>query len=326
MLDILECQNCNSSIDFVPITSNFGIYKCRCEEYPYINGILYLKEKNKQLLLKLIKEKKTDLAFKEALFSEKIEKIDGAIKKDNLLKKISRFKTDDFLFYLKIRQLSDSFNVAISLIPNLKRGITLDYGASLGHIDFYLQSHLINNKIVCLDSSFSSLFYNKKYFTKNQIYICHDSEKHLPFKKGIFTNIFSCDTLHYIKNKLALVKEFNRISNQNSVHMHIHCHNSKASNLVAGYPLAKEEYQSLFKNFFVYAENEFLYKNVDVPKAFVLSNKKLSVYNADYLKEYKEVKIKYNVFEKIRYRKLINEECYFLGNKIKKIKIPIRIK
>lgn len=248
-----------------------GILKCDCSEFPVLNGILIFNLNSlNDLVVKLVKNKKIEKAITICLGYDyfktiQVEKTNIILPFPHQLSdiirhflsssaeitvekrlhhlyeqysasKIAFFKLlDNSVFdrYLKHRFSADSF---WSLYPfltiiNEKKTRILDLGCGAGHGSFVLSEYIKPKELYCADKCFHLLCLAKKYFAPKALFICLDFDNALPFKNRTFSSILMSDSLFLVKSRFSLVREIERLLNQDGFSLFLHVHNSLANNL-----------------------------------------------------------------------------------------------
>jgi hypothetical protein len=86
----------------------------------------------------------------------------------------------------------------------------------------------------------------KRYFVPNAQLVCLDAEAPMPFAERAFGGVFCLDGFHYLRSKMALTKELNRITNEQALWLFPHLHNARVENFNPGIPLEPEQYAHCF--------------------------------------------------------------------------------
>jgi len=257
-----------------------GIIKCKCNEFPIIGGILYLKFNSlTPILLSLIKKGKSSDALLLLLrmnFDEVWAVLEfisnashGTLINDFLIRslviwsKISRryylnntlplvkhLSTDSKSFYFKYRFSAESLWSLYPFIPLIRKKsrLILDLCCGMGHASFILSRYIDAENFVCADHTFKNLYLAKNYFIKGAQFLCLDGNYSLPFKDDVFESVFMLDSLHYIKSRYRLATELKRVSDPQGLILLLHLHNSLSHNIGAGYPLSPREWSNLFES------------------------------------------------------------------------------
>lgn len=292
---VFICKFCNSKIKKNPYTD---IYKCKCFEYPSVDGILYL-----------IKNQK---AQKAVGFLEKGNKVFALLTLLDIHPKLSipvlffsktgfwrflGFKISmqiltifgypkSWVNYLLRRNDDLSFNLGKKSVRLLAKGRVLDFGSGVGQLLPFIRSSVGRSEIYALDNSMLSLYISKYFFSDDKtVLVCADATYGLPFATSSLENIIACDCLHDIKNKEPFIKEVIRLVRKTGKLMIIHTINASKTRFKGFYGTPEYVFRNGlksggFKKIFVY-ENSHLFK--------ILSNSKTDLGNlpeSDILKEH----------------------------------------
>lgn len=137
----------------------------------------------------------------------------------------------------------------------------LDFGCGLGHSAFLMKRHAANARMVCADYSFTSMVLAKRFLVPDAQCICLDGNYALPFREHYFDCVFSTDALQYIKSKLGLAKECERVLAPNGTIVLAHLHNKSSTDTVCtGKALTARGYANLFEGMVwrVYPEDKIV--------------------------------------------------------------------
>ena len=103
-------------------------------------------------------------------------------------------------------------------------------------------------EIVSADYNFTNLYQAQRYVIPGRACLCLDAEIPLPFATDSFVIVFCMDAFHYIRSKVALTFEFNRIANDESVILLPHLHNGLSdANPTPGIPLSQSDYRRVLE-------------------------------------------------------------------------------
>ena len=265
-IEKLICPYCQKKIIVhQKISNRSGIVKCGCSFYPVIHNILYLKkdkpakkavyflkkEKNIKALISILDLRKKQLY--PTLLITFLNKFFTALGYQKTIKFLSFFsQTKDWYWYLINREKIPSFYISkISYNLTKRNNICIaDLGCGTGQT--------LSDNTFAVDGSFVNLLLANIFFSKrNNILICCDLEKNLPFKTGILDLIISTDTFHYIHNKKHFLKETKRCLNLSGVLSVIHTLNIEKKRNILG--LTPNRLKTLTKN-------------IGFKKAYALSN------------------------------------------------------
>lgn len=334
-LNILKCPYCGGDLEVAETKDRDeeyiinGIIKCKCSEYPVLEGILNLQlNANNGYLVDLIKNGREKDALILSLwrfsnyFSFKISFTENDVLRSLLLRSIQElanygcknyFKDKTFFEslgqggfenYLKHRFSTETFWPVYSFIPLLKnKEIILDLCCGTGHISYIISDYIKPKNHFCIDYSFANLYYVKKYFSRDSQCICMDANYTLPFKDNVLDAVVLLDAYHYIKARAYLAKELMRILQLDGVLIASHLHNSLKINFSPGMALSPSDWIGLFDGFPVNAMSEkelyesfFIKNTLDLTKNSSVDdlNNSNSItvfgsYNRQFFKYYKNI-------------------------------------
>lgn len=129
--------------------------------------------------------------------------------------------------------------------PGGKRRV-LDLACGVGHSTFLISSLFPDISVVAADHDFINLYMARRFLAPDVSCICLDAEIPLPFADSSFDGIFCLDGFHYVRSKVALLAELDRVLNSSGLWLFPHLHNAKAHNVSAGLPLAYKDYSRCF--------------------------------------------------------------------------------
>jgi SAM-dependent methyltransferase len=251
----LACRRCRAPFSYQVNTRDYSIVKCSCREYPLVEGILYLyKEGLRKKALKLLKKKEYEKAkfvlldqrrrillplylifgpnpinkISRLLFNRRLYQILGFKRVVEILTHFSF--PSSWALYIKDRDLMPSFWSSYYMANVLKKPKerVLDAGCGTGQFLKVLAGKTNPSNVFGIDNSFLSLLFARSYFASpNSLLICCDIEGGLPFKSGSLDLVMSSDSFHYIKNKLAALKEGARVLIQQGIYAALHIVNSR---------------------------------------------------------------------------------------------------
>lgn len=292
LLDILRCPYCGSEFvvknnyQGSKNEINNGELKCECNHYPVLDGILNLRGMHsEQHVLNLLNKGKAESAL-PFLLTEHIEALSqfaSFLKSKSIFSSVFSQPLKALLSYLFWRNDSKYINTKSSFIRLLgnsswelylkhrfieqsmwsfypflhllkkNKGIVLDLGCGTGHASFLIRGHVQPNELICVDHNFKNLYLAKNYIVDDAQFICLDSNSPLPFKDNVYDSILLLDALHYVKNRLLLASEIERILSPSGFFMILHLHNSMKNNLSAGQPMKPLSWCRLFEHSFIKA-------------------------------------------------------------------------
>lgn len=159
-------------------------------------------------------------------------------------------RPEAFAEYLYYRHANPSLLAALGLIRLVTEhaggGRMLDLGCGAGHTSFLLSSFATTSPLVAADYDFANLYLVRRFQAARSLCICLDAERPLPFPDGWFYTIFCLDAFHYIRSKVALVRELERSAASGARWLLPHLHNAGQENPNPGTPLEQEDYLRLF--------------------------------------------------------------------------------
>ena len=334
----LSCPACGSSLklknSFVRKEDEvlYGIVGCGCNEYPILDGILVLRSDGLSkwivkvlaghnfagaLLLfvtweapvfsSLFSENKNPLTINVLQFLAKLSKKHFVLEADRLTFRqlVEKLGLGRYGNYLIHRFSCHTFWNVYALLPLLGEvgAPVLDFGCGAGHASFVFSRFSQYRKNFCVDANFLNLFLANKYCVNAQ-FICVDDTSTLPFKDGFFSLVFCLDAFHYVKSKLPMSMEFQRILKNEGAIVMPHLHNALKHNTRAGTPLPASSYSKLFDKIkaVTFPEDHLLHsflwedcvdlgevysqKDIDSSKTVTL----IASHNQKLFKEYHEVK------------------------------------
>lgn len=127
-------------------------------------------------------------------------------------------------------------------------GRILDLLCGVGHTSAILSALWQKIEVICADSDFVNLFLAQRFLAPRAAAVCIDAELPLPFVDSSFDGVFCLDGLHYIRSKIALLEEVNRVLGADGVWAFAHMHNASVENESSGVPLSAEGYLKRFSN------------------------------------------------------------------------------
>jgi SAM-dependent methyltransferase len=101
--------------------------------------------------------------------------------------------------------------------------------------------------VVAIDSDFVNLYLAKRYVVPDGVCICMDAEASLPFPDNYFDSVYCMDAFHFIRSKIAVLCELDRVIRHDGLWLFSHMHNALVENFAAGSPLPPREYLRCFE-------------------------------------------------------------------------------
>lgn len=152
--------------------------------------------------------------------------------------------------YLYQRYANNSFLASVApllLLGDLAPGQrVLELTCGIGHSAFLMQALFPHLPLVATDHDFVNLSIARRHFIPNAQLVCLDAEAPLPFAERSFGGVFCLDGFHYLRSKVALVRELNRITEAEALWLFPHLHNARAENFNPGIPLEPDQYRHCF--------------------------------------------------------------------------------
>lgn len=125
-------------------------------------------------------------------------------------------------------------------------GRVLDLLCGVGHACAILGTLRPEAEIVAVDGDFVNLYLARNIVAPQGAAICIDAELPLPFADSSFDGLFCLDGLHYIRSKVALLREVDRVVNPDGYWVFAHMHNIDWENENPGAPLSADAYAERF--------------------------------------------------------------------------------
>lgn len=155
--------------------------------------------------------------------------------------------------YLFHRFANPSFLGAIPLLIVLgdsyrasPRRRLLDLLCGIGHSSATVGALCPELQVVMADVDFVNLYIGRRFLRPESAAVCVDVELPLPFSDRSFDSVFCLDGLHYVRSKVALLREVDRIVSEDGAWLFAHMHNANGANINAGAPLAVQGYVRRF--------------------------------------------------------------------------------
>jgi SAM-dependent methyltransferase len=164
----------------------------------------------------------------------------------------------DYLYY---RHANNSFMAAATLVCLLRTSLqsliptsdgeagarhrVLDLSCGIGHTSYLISTLFPSMQVVGVDWDFSNLRLAKRYLCKTGTFVCLDAELPLPFPDQSFAACLGLDGLHYIRSKVALLRELDRVLLPQALWLFPHLHNALQPNPAPGVPVAPDEWERL---------------------------------------------------------------------------------
>ena len=153
--------------------------------------------------------------------------------------------------YLYQRYANNSFLASIApllLLGDLRPGQrVLELTCGIGHSAFLMQSLFPHLQLVATDHDYVNLSIAKRHFVTGAQLVCLDAEVPLPFAERSFDAVFCLDGFHYVRSKVALTNELDRVTDREAIWLFPHLHNVNVENFSPGIPLSPDHYVQCFK-------------------------------------------------------------------------------
>lgn len=215
-LSDLICPYCNSSFNinksFIKKNKNiiFGTVYCSCDEFPIIEGILYLHKNRAKKIVDSLKKHRLQSATIQALSLSRIKNIfftlfrqfnkSFKISPNNLINRILiififKIPAKQFRYYFSRNQEIESllFFMPLSLKRVTNNSLWLDVGSGIMNYYDYLHHIYPKLKVISVENLFTNIYLSNLFFPhKNVTYICSD------FTTGLHSPIKTIDIITFI--------------------------------------------------------------------------------------------------------------------------------
>ena len=251
-LKVLRCTYCKQSFRICKKNNYSLIIQCKCQKYPLVKGILYLKkDKRKKRALTYLESGNERLAIKslidfkrrllspasllllpsifnsvcETLFHKELHKILGFKIVIRLLTLFSYPKL--WTRYLIHRDHMPTFYMALLFEHVIKKGdYVLDFGCGVGQLLPKLAEKSSPSRIIGIDKDFFNLILAREYFANaDTLLICCEAEQGLPIQDNTMDTIIAVDSYHNLTGKKNFLKETHRLLKNSGILTVIHCAN-----------------------------------------------------------------------------------------------------
>lgn len=152
--------------------------------------------------------------------------------------------------YLYQRYANNSFLASVApllLLGDLKPGQrVLELTSGIGHSAFLMHALFPDLQLVVTDHDYVNLSIARRHFAPDAQIVCLDGEAPLPFADNSFGAVFCLDGFHYLRSKIALTRELDRVADHEALWLFPHLHNALAENFNPGIPLSPEQYGRCF--------------------------------------------------------------------------------
>jgi SAM-dependent methyltransferase len=269
--DQLRCPYCQEPLHLIQTLAHFphspqlryGILKCLCDEYPIVEGIVYLKKDGaqiNQLAVRYLRQGQWQAAF-SCLIAErkKIKWLYLLLWRLPPTSRLSQWLTLNHVLklmywlvdgaskpwyrYLTTRQNRVTYLLTLAPLALAQSTTTLvDAGCGLGYFLKRATDWTTATKIFGLDISFSFLYLARRFVVTPGTYlVCCDQELGLPFANHSVSHYFINDAFVVIKNKKAVIHELARVVTPTGRAVITHVHNQAVENLGQEYGVTLPE-------------------------------------------------------------------------------------
>ena len=266
------CPYCQGSLTFrffKKDNKSFGLAKCTCDEYPIVEGILYLLKDDRQTGKRVVNLLKRTM-FVKAIWacltnSAKTHKtiVFGAYLTKRYLKvvpplplllKVLQFTgpARDWFRYLMGREERNDIHLAHQLIQKQEKaiGVFIDVGFGIGNFLNLMTSKSSEppGAYIGIDKSFLSLLIANLYLEKNNLFlICSDAEAGIPLREGRATSVLFLDSFWQIHKKLFAIAESSRILKKGSSIFIVNIYETTPKTYFWGYGIRSKDLNSYLK-------------------------------------------------------------------------------
>jgi SAM-dependent methyltransferase len=252
----------NTAVHYLEIGEPDNALRCALTS---MSPIPLPREKNLQVVAGL-------LGGKSSVFARKLADIDQSRKIRRVLDEqitfrqaLSLLRPVGYSHYLFYRYANNSFLASMALLSLLKelqadsylggraagnshtKIRVLDFPCGVGHSCFLMTNMYPHYVVTAADYDFVNLYIARRYLIPGITCVCVDAEIPLPFADNAFDAVFCLDGLHYIRSKVALLSELNRVLEPLGLWLFPHLHNASVHNVSAGIPLKRQDYLRCFE-------------------------------------------------------------------------------
>jgi SAM-dependent methyltransferase len=166
---------------------------------------------------------------------------------------VALLRHPSYAAYLVHRYANPSIIAATALLgvlPELARRLgrpvrVLDLGGGAGHASFLISRLVPGAQVVLADRDVGNLYAAGRFLCPGAARVCLDAEAPLPFPDGFFDCVFTLDSFHYVRSKIAAVREMRRALAPHGLLLFAHLHNSSRPNPAAGTPVSGADYRRI---------------------------------------------------------------------------------
>jgi len=282
------CPYCQGSLTlrfFKKDNKSFGIAKCTCDEYPIVEGILYLLKDDRQTGRRAVNFLKRAM-FVKAIWecltnSAKAHKtiVFGAYLSKRYLKaapplpillKVLQFTgpARDWFRYLIVREERNDIHLAYQLVQKLKRakGVFVDVGFGIGNFLGLAAKGFPapQGTYIGIDKSFLSLLIATLYLERdNLLLVCSDVETGIPLRERSATCVLFLDSFWQIHKKRFATAESSRVLKKGDPIFIVNIYETTPKTYLWGYGIKSKDLNSYLETNFV---NIKFMNNVLTPK------------------------------------------------------------
>jgi SAM-dependent methyltransferase len=127
------------------------------------------------------------------------------------------------------------------------RGRVLELLSGIGHSGSIMSTLCSRIDLLITDVDFVNLTIAHQFLAPGVPSICLDAELPLPFRDNVFDGVYCLDGLHYVKSKVGLLSEVNRVVGAGGAWLFAHMHNASGINVSPGTPLDAHGYAVRFE-------------------------------------------------------------------------------
>jgi len=266
------CPYCQCSLTFrffKKDNKSFGIAKCTCDEYPIVEGILYLLKDDRQTgrrAVNFLKRAMFARAIWECLTnSAKTHKtiVLGAYLAKRYLKaalplpillRVLQFTgpARDWFRYLIVREERDDIHLAYQLVQKLKRtkGVFVDVGFGIGNFLGLAAKGFPapQGTYIGIDKSFLSLLIATLYLERNNLLlVCSNVETGIPLLERKAACILFLDSFWQIHKKRLAIAESSRVLKKGSPIFIVNIYETTPKTYFWGYGIKPKDLNSYLK-------------------------------------------------------------------------------
>lgn len=122
----------------------------------------------------------------------------------------------------------------------------LDLLCGIGHSSATIRALCPDIEVIMADVDFVNLYIAHHCMAPDVSTLCLDAELPLPFSDNSLDDVFCMDGLHYVRSKVALLKQVDRVVSAEGAWLFAHMHNSTVTNINPGAPLDAKGYSQRF--------------------------------------------------------------------------------